>query len=337
MNFNKKKLFLIFLILATISALYFGYENNIYWHIKQKLSPDKLPVIDKSESFTVVVLPDTQYYSEKNPEIFCAQTDWIKKNINRLNIVSVSHMGDIVQNGGNIAEWKAAKDCMKTLDGVTPYTIIPGNHDTNKTSNKSSGFSNYNKYFPSDTYEKYKWYVDNHNENQNSAVLIKKLGVEILFINLEIEPSDEAIAWANRVANKYSNTYTIVTTHKYLPDDSSTLDEKTEFSDPGPNNNGAQIWRKLVSPNCQIRMVWNGHYHKTDGENRITTKNACGQDVVQILQDYQDRENGGNGLLRIYTFTPSKKNIKVSTYSPVLEEYEKDLSSEFTLDFLMLD
>ncbi len=157
--------------------------------------------------------------------------------------------------------------------------------------------------------------------------------MKILFINLEIEPSDFALAWANNVIQKYPGVYTIVTTHKYLPDDSTTLDEQTAYSDPEPNNNGSQIWRKLVNNNCQIKMVWNGHFHNTDGENRITSLNSCGQPVEQILQDYQTREKGGNGLLRIYTFTPETKKIGVTTYSPTLGTFEKDSSSEFELDF----
>lgn len=352
-----KKLF-TFLIIILITYIGFeAYNQNIYWQIKSNFengdlsniidnisnrndpftsastTKDILPVINKEKSFSVIVMPDTQFYSESYPEIFCQQTDWIVANRNRLNIAMVSHMGDIVNDGGKQDQWDVAVSCLKTLDGKVVYGIVPGNHDTTAANNKTSGFENYNSHFPAKKFRNESWYVDNFSENQNSAIIIEKLGVKMLFINLEIEPSDNAIVWANNVIQKYPGIYTIVTTHKYLPDDSTTLDEKTAFSDPEPNNNGSQIWRKLVNNNCQIKMVWNGHYHNTDGENKITTLNSCGQPVEQILQDYQTREKGGNGLLRIYTFTPETKKIGVKTYSPTLGTFEKDSSSEFELDF----
>lgn len=328
-----KKIFILIVIIALLAAGYKVYSKNVYWEIKKVFVNDALPVIDKEKSFSIIVLPDTQFYSEEYPDTFCLQTNWIKENIGRLNIAYMSHMGDITNHGGKTDQWNVAVKCLGTLDGVIPYGLVAGNHDTDKPHNKSSGFSNYNRYFPAKKFSDEKWYIDNYSDNRNSAILIEKLGVKMLFINLEIEPSDESIVWANNVIQKNPGIYTIVTTHKYLPDDSDKLDEDTQFSDPGPNNNGSQIWRKLVNMNCQIKMVWNGHYHKTDGENRLTSINSCGDKVEQILQDYQTRENGGNGLLRIYTFTPQEKKIEVSTYSPLLESYERDASSEFELDF----
>ncbi len=109
---------------------------------------DILPVLNKEESFSIIVLPDTQFYSESYPEIFCEQTDWIIANRSRLNIAYVSHMGDIVNEGADQNQWKNAVNCIGKLDGKIAYGIIPGNHDTNKANNKSTGFENYNSYFP---------------------------------------------------------------------------------------------------------------------------------------------------------------------------------------------
>jgi hypothetical protein len=44
------------------------------------------------------VLPDTQYYSQKYPEIFTQQTQWIVDNAKTQNIVFVSQEGDLVDN-----------------------------------------------------------------------------------------------------------------------------------------------------------------------------------------------------------------------------------------------
>jgi len=53
--------------------------------------------------FSLIVLPDTQYYvSSKNgglPAMFYAQTDWIVSNRTSLNIAYVAHLGDLVEDG----------------------------------------------------------------------------------------------------------------------------------------------------------------------------------------------------------------------------------------------
>ena len=49
--------------------------------------------------FTIVMLPDTQFYSEVYPEIYKAMTRWIVSNREAENIVGVVHVGDVVQNG----------------------------------------------------------------------------------------------------------------------------------------------------------------------------------------------------------------------------------------------
>src|SRR5438552_12442990 len=46
--------------------------------------------------FTIVVLPDTQYYSSLHPEILEAQVQWILANLDQRQIALVVHEGDIV-------------------------------------------------------------------------------------------------------------------------------------------------------------------------------------------------------------------------------------------------
>ena len=48
--------------------------------------------------FTIIMLPDTQHYSRKWPELFMAQTQWVKENRDKENIVFVTHVGDIVND-----------------------------------------------------------------------------------------------------------------------------------------------------------------------------------------------------------------------------------------------
>ena len=293
---------------------------------------EKMLSVDPATSFTLVVLPDTQRYSKNYPDIFCDQTKWIVENRKDLNIVFVSQLGDIVDSGGkDPEEWRVASSCLGLLDGIVPYGIIPGNHDTEKASNKASGFASYDKHFPVSRYSSYPWYGGSFENYRNNYQIITANGIKFLFLNLEIEPSDKALEWAKTVVEKNTDAYGIVTTHKFLPDEGNERDKDLKFSTDG--NTGEQIWDKLVSKNCSIRLVLNGHYNWDDGENRISSKNSCGDRVDQVTQDYQSREIGGNGRLRVYTFTPSKEKISVKTYSPYTDTFEEDNDSEFTLPF----
>ena len=86
------------------------------------------------DSFTIVLLPDTQHYVEegkysKNLECFESQIQWIIENKMKLNIVFVSHVGDIVQHHDIEDEFLRASNVMRKLDGVVPYGFCAGNHD----------------------------------------------------------------------------------------------------------------------------------------------------------------------------------------------------------------
>ena len=96
-------------------------------------------------------------------------------------------------------------------------------------------------------------------------------------------------------------------------------------------NSGEAVWNKLIKKNSQIFMVLCGHWANAGGEWYQVSGNDAGQPVLEILADYQARENGGNGWLRLITFVPQENQIEFRTYSPSLDQYETDADSQFTL------
>ena len=54
--------------------------------------------------FSIIVLPDTQYYSESYPSILNSQMQWIVKNAAALNVQAVLGVGDIVNDGSNVTQ-----------------------------------------------------------------------------------------------------------------------------------------------------------------------------------------------------------------------------------------
>ena len=96
------------------------------------------------ENFTIIVLPDTQYYSEEYPWIFDNQTQWILENKESMNIVFVTHLGDIVDHWWTTEEFENANNSLSKLDGNLAYGVLPGNHDGAES---GGDFYNYNNYF----------------------------------------------------------------------------------------------------------------------------------------------------------------------------------------------
>ena len=96
-----------------------------------------------AENFSVVVLPDTQFYSESYPGIFDNQTQWIVNETENLNVVFVTHEGDIV-NQNQVTQWHRANNSMSKLDGQLAWAVLPGNHDGAAS---GGSLTNYNTYF----------------------------------------------------------------------------------------------------------------------------------------------------------------------------------------------
>ncbi len=84
-----------------------------------------------TDSFTIVVLPDTQFYCDTRLKLshrewnrdlrenFYEQTRWVKDSRELLNTAFVLHVGDIVQTDYP-EEWEIARDAMSVLDGHVP-------------------------------------------------------------------------------------------------------------------------------------------------------------------------------------------------------------------------
>ncbi len=294
----------------------------VYWFgIKQDL---------KKDFFSIVVLPDTQRYSFSNSDNFCKQTEWIVDNRDKFRIAFVTHVGDIVQSGALVEnEWSLASRCMGKLDGVVPYAVLPGNHDGDEVDNPKTGYTKFNSYFGNEKYLRYGWYGGGYNGNRNNYEIVKMLnGEEWLFLSLEVDPTDEDLSWANRVLSENSGKRVILTTHAYIQDNDAKRSEEPHFRKGG--NSGQEIWDKLVSKNCNIFLVVSGHFHNATGEARRVSKNICGNEVMQVIQDYQGGDNGGNGKLRIYSVYPKTNEVEVSTFSVVSNKFENDANAHFT-------
>ncbi|UCE50532.1 MAG: hypothetical protein JSW47_10285, partial [Phycisphaerales bacterium] len=274
--------------------------------------------------FTVLALPDTQFYSESHPDIFLNQTTWVAENANAQRIVMVSHLGDIVENGGNLNEWNHADAAMSKLDGVVPYGVAVGNHDLDGLGGDRS--TNFRIYFGPERFRDHPGYGGHSANGLNSYHFFEGGGYTFLSLHLDLDIPDDAIAWAQDIMDLYPSCPTIISTHIHLSNSSSGR-EASAYARPN-GNSGDAVWRKLITNNERIFMTLNGHWNS---ERFEVAYNDFGQVVYQIQVDYQSRSNGGNGWLQMYTFVPTEDKIRVTTYSPWLDSWERDQNSEFDL------
>jgi hypothetical protein len=296
-------------------------------------------------AFTVVVLPDTQYYSAKYPGILAAQTRWIVAKRDAAGIALVMHEGDIVDKDEPL-QWERASSSLHGLDGVVPYVLSTGNHDYDRAANFISRSTLIDQYFSERGLDR-----GTANEGtfeaghiENSYQVVETPGGPWLILAIEFGPRDAVLAWADGIAKRFGQMPAVVLTHAYLYSDNTRYDHVLRpdqlwnphryLSDasPGGVNDGEEIWKKLVVKNDNILFVLCGH-DLGAGIGRLTSTRPDGTKVHQILANYQMEARGGEGYLRLMRFSPTQRKVVILTYSPYLDRFKVDSDNQFTLDY----
>jgi predicted esterase len=312
---------LLFLILLLFSAL-------ILWAAAYNPTSEPAAMDQPDQqlqapwNFSVIVLPDTQFYSQTYPAVFNNQTQWIVDTVASLNTVFVTHEGDLVNTYSSTTQWNNANSSMSKLDGNVPWAVLPGNHDGVNVGSAGENLNSYNSYFPRNRFSGQSWYGGAYNNvNSNNFELFSGGADDYLIFHFQYHPSDAVLEWANTTIANCPNRRVIVTTHDYMNVDGSRSAE------------GDHIWNSFVAAHAdQVFLVLCGHNH---GEARRTDI-VNGHAVYQLLADYQEGyPNGGNGWLRVLDFRPVEDKIYVRSFSPYVNQYQTDADSQFTLDYDM--
>ncbi len=265
--------------------------------------------------FSVVLLPDTQLYSEKFPENYLAQTEWIRDRACKDRTRLVIHLGDIVQNPTVEKEWIVADRAHRLLDGVVPYSVLPGNHD-----GAPGDTTLYNKYFPPRRFDRYPWYGGHMGRtNDNNYSLFCAARMKFMVICLQYHPTDEVLDWAAGIVEQHADRRVIVATHDYM----------------GPKKRrpiGDKIFNQLVRKHESIFMVVCGH---VGAAAQLISVNDAGGQVHEVLCDYQNLPHGGDGWLQILRFSPDENRIRIEAHSAILPVGPDNPKALCTLDYDM--
>ena len=301
--------------------------------------------------FSLIGLPDTQNYSSSYPQIYTAQTNWVVDNRTPLDIRYVSHYGDITNNADQVRQWQNADASMRVLDdaGVI-YGVCPGNHDVTPSGGAGSAYipENYRQYFGPQRFDGRPWYGGASPSGMSNCTYFSAGGIDFLQIHLDVDTPIAELAWAQGVLDANKDRPAMITTHRYLQE----AEAYTGGVPAVPNGRYPNIWyaaegfynpngiqsedfyQWFLRKNTNIFMVTCGHFH---GEWRQQSPNVAGKPIQEVLADYQDDPNGGNGWLRIMRFDAAANTIDVDTYSPTLQAVRTSPKSDFTLSVNFAD
>lgn len=296
----------------------------------------------QTEKFSIVVIPDSQLYTQeqgkRNVSLFEAQTRWIVENYRKENIVYVAHVGDIVNQGEVSEQWDNAVKALSILEqplpglphGI-PYGLAVGNHEQTPRHFAITGETKYfNQHFGVDHFKGRKYYGGHYGKDNDSHYdLFSAAGMDFIVIYIEYDAMDENIDamndWAASLCKQYSTRKAIIVSHYLINNNKvSGTNLKGEAS---WGKQGEKIYDRLKTcPN--VFMMLCGHIGSNGEGYRQDT--YAGKTIKTFLSDYQSRPLGGGSLMRLMTFDKDNDLIHVRTIAPYSGTEEKDEDSRFT-------
>ena len=316
-----------------------------------QLNVSGLKSAGSKQDFSFILLPDLQNYSKfsRNQPILDIMMNWIVASKDSLNTQLVLCTGDLVEHDDIInpdgkkmdqtgrQQWQYVAGAFGKLDGKLPYVVATGNHDYNIFSyTHSPKRTHFASYFlaeknPLNLSLLREVTANVHQEPSiENAVYewVSPSGSPFLVMSIEFAPREEVLQWASKLLAqpKYANHTVVLLTHSFLNHKNERiLTEKYDL--PGANY-GQAIWEKLVVGSKNIRLVLSGHIGAKDDARKHVAyrvdKNAGGKAVHQMTFNAQSMGgghygNGGDGWLRILSFSADGKRVAVKTFSPLFD------------------
>ncbi|RCX18248.1 hypothetical protein DFR58_1056 [Anaerobacterium chartisolvens] len=274
--------------------------------------------------FTYAWESDTQYYNSNDlwNKHQINIHNWLVSNRDRMNIRYLFHTGDIVDDSREARQWENADPAYRILDEAgLPYGVLAGNHDV---AHGAFDYTGYCKYFGERRYRHNPWYGGSYKNNKGHYDLISAGGIDFIMVYMGWGIGDSEIDWINSVLERYPRHRAMLCLHEYL----------TLPSIGGFREESRRVYNEVVKPNSNVFMVLSGHYYCANRRADQIDDNGDGvpdRTVHQLLFDYQDAEEGGQGYIRLMHFDLKGERIIVRAYSPSLNDYCldcKDIPSE---------
>lgn len=293
-------------------------------------SPTPLPTQDPAmEPFTIAWFGDTQSYASAYPAQFDDMVQWVVDNRDAYHIRYVIHTGDIVNQPEIASEWDTARHALSRLTGVLPFFSVAGNHDQlGVLTQTGQDYTPYTALMDAlgcaDSP-----YLAGHDKTWRRRFDRLTIGHEkFLIIGVGYQLSHTDYDWLNSVLTSYADHTAILVAHYYLDFDGAMRGE------------GKHLFRNVVMQHENVKYVLCGHRHRVlhriqdvDVEfDRIVDRR-----VYAFMNDYMGYADGGGGYILLLTFDPVKREIRVTSYSPVRDDFnyfDDETVETFSLPYL---
>lgn len=285
---------------------------------------EKDPVDDYAYSMAIV--GDTQIVTQNHSKKLSCIYDWIIANKDQKKIKYVIGLGDIT-NSSSKPEWTFATKEIKKLNGVLPYSLVRGNHDTVAT---------YNQYITkADFGGSVTGSYDDTMLNTYSKFEVGK--VKYMILNLDLIASPEVIKWACKVVEENPDYNVIVATHIYMYEGGYRYSIKY-ISKYGCINDPQYVWDNLLCKYENIKLVLCGH-SPSDFVAIRESRGVNGNKVKEILIDPQDVDVdwGGVGLVCMFYFSEDGRKVQVEYYSTIKEKYFLPVNNNLSFELEVVE
>jgi len=311
-----------------------------------------------TNSWTLAVVPDTQYYSNTT---FAAIATYLQSIRYSRNLKMVLTTGDVVDDPTSVYQRDNATNLFYAVRGAgLPHLITAGNHDYTSAQWWVVGAASYwSAYWGPPYYAGQSWFNGSYyGTNTESAFITQRIaGEDWLFLSLKMGPLDAQAAWAAGVITNHPTHRVVIATHLYERPEgtrdgvlarngaySAGIHDPTYGSPLG--NDAEELWYRYFKACPNIVIITSSHYgftlDKADyaynadvGFGRNIAYGIAGNAVHEIFANYQNdfpntTASRQGGWVRLYTFTGN--SVHAETYSVAAATNKFGNAHDFTFD-----
>ena len=285
--------------------------------------PDALTA--KEGVYTIAWLSDTQYYCSKWPETFYAMTAFLRDEAARMDLRYFVHTGDLVNNYDQEEQWLVAVRAMASLTRI-PGGVLAGNHDVRR---EKANYQNFSAYFGENQFSFKSCYGESYQDNRGHFDLFEAGDTAYIFVYMGYAPDAACIKWVRSVFDRFPERVGVLCLHDYF---------KTDLS---LSSDGQRFYDQVVAKCPNVYLVLCGHRYNIAARPAFFDHDGDGvaeRTVYQLIGNYQTTgKKGGSGYMRFIQIDEVLGEMRVYSYSPVLDDYvyyddPKHQAEEYAVD-----
>ena len=225
-----------------------------------------------------------------------------------MNLRYFAHTGDLVNRYNNEEQWEVAVRAMASLSRI-PGGVLAGNHDIH---GDDANYKYFSAYFGESQVSFNPCYGESYKDNRGHYDLWEAGNTKYLFVYMGFAPDDAAIAWVRSVFDRFPDRIGVLCLHDYFKTDLTLSDD------------GQRFYNKVVSKCPNLYLVLCGHRYNIADVPAVFDDDGDGnidRTVYQMIGNYQAAQEGGRGYLRFIQIDEAMEELRVYSYSPLMDDY----------------